>query len=110
MPGPCTYHAHPQSRATLLQESFLAAGQSARILFPVNGQVFYLDETLRAGTQGIPAIVVVRTGNEASLAFDGVEIARGTALSTVTVPLVRGPHWIALTSGSASDRVAFEVK
>jgi penicillin-binding protein 1C len=110
VPEPCTWHAHPQARTSLLQQSFLTAGESARILFPVNGQVFYMDETLRSGTQGIPAILAVRTGEEASLAFDGVEIARGTSLSAVTVPLVRGPHWIALTSRSGSDRVAFEVK
>lgn len=110
VPEPCTYHAHPEARTTLLQESFLTAGESARILFPVNGQVFYLDKTLRSGTQGIPAILAVRMGDEASLVFDGVEIARGTSLSTVTVPLARGHHWIALTSRSGSDKVAFEVK
>jgi len=110
VPDPCAYHANPKARTTLLQESFLNPDESVRILFPVNGQVFYLDQTLRAGTESIPAVLAVRNGEEASLAFDGVLLARGASLSTVSVPLVRGSHSISLTSRAGSDRVLFEVK
>jgi penicillin-binding protein 1C len=110
VPDLCTFHANPNGQSTLLQEGFLGPDESARILFPVNGQVFYLDRTLRAGTESIPAVLAVRRGEEASLTFDGVARARGTSLSTVSLPLVRGSHSILLTSGSGSDRVRFEVK
>jgi penicillin-binding protein 1C len=110
VPEICSYHSAPDNRVTLLQESFLAAGESVRILFPARGQVFYLDETLRSGTQVIPAVLAVRGGEEASLTYDGVEIARGTALSEVAVPLVRGSHSIALTGPAGSDRVFFQVR
>ncbi|MGD0726044.1 MAG: transglycosylase domain-containing protein [Spirochaetia bacterium] len=110
VPDPCAYHANPKPEKTLLQDSFLGPDESVRILFPVNGQVFYLDQTLRSGTESIPAVLAVRDGEEASLAFDGVMLARGASLSTVTVPLVRGSHSISLTSRAGSDRVLFEVK
>jgi hypothetical protein len=110
VPEPCAYHASADARTTLLQESFLGPDESVRILFPVNGQVFYLDRTLRSGAQSIPTVLAVRNGEEASLAFDGVVRARGTSLSTVSVPLVRGSHAISLTSRTGSDRVLFEVK
>ncbi len=110
VPDSCAYHANPKAPAALLQESFLDPDESVRILFPVNGQVFYLDQTLRSGTERIPAVLAVRSGEEAWLAFDGVVLARGAALATVSVPLVRGAHSISLTSARGSDRVVFEVK
>ena len=110
VPGPCDYHASPFARTTLLQEGFLGPGESVRILFPVNGQVFYRDQTLRSGTESIPAVCAVRAGEEASLAFDGTLLARGTSLSTVNLPLARGSHSLSLTSRAGSDRVLFEVK
>ena len=110
VPERCSYHANPNAQTTLLQEGFLGPDESVRILFPVNGQVFYLDQTLRAGMESIPAVCAVRSGEEASLSFDGVVRARGTALSTVSLPLVRGSHSLSLTGSSGSDRVLFEVK
>jgi len=110
VPGPCDYHASPFARGTLLQEGFLGPGQSVRILFPVNGQVFYRDQTLRSGTESIPALLAVRGGEEASLSFDGTPLAQGTSLSSVNLPLIRGSHSLSLTSRAGSDRVLFEVK
>ncbi len=110
VPALCTYHADPKGQSTLLQEGFLGPGESVRILFPVNGQVFYRDQTLRSGTESIPAVLAVRRGEEASLAFDGTLLARGTSLATVNLPLARGSHSLSLTSREGSDRVLFEVK
>ncbi len=110
VPDLCTYHTNPNGQTTLLPQGFLGPGESARILFPVNGQVFYHDQTLRSGTESIPAVVALRKGEEASLALDGVVLARGTTLAAVNLPLVRGFHSLSLTGRTGSDRVLFEVQ
>jgi penicillin-binding protein 1C len=108
VPGPCLYHEHPGSRSSLLEESFLGTGESARILFPANGQVFYLDETLRGGAQGIPVLAAVRRGLQGTLLVDGREIARGDPLPRRTIPLTRGSHEIVLRTPQGSARVVFQ--
>jgi penicillin-binding protein 1C len=108
VPGPCSFHQHPESRETLLDESFLGPGDSARILFPVSGQIFYLDETLRGGAQGIPILVAVRAGASARLSVDGREVAQGDPLPAASVPMTRGPHEIVVRTRTGSDRVFFE--
>jgi penicillin-binding protein 1C len=108
IPGPCAFHGRPGGRAALLEEAFLAAGESARILFPVSGQVFYLDETLRGGAQGVPVLVAVRRGLQATLTVDGREIRRESSLSGSTIPLTRGGHQVVVMTELGSDRVFFE--
>jgi penicillin-binding protein 1C len=110
VPETCAWHEHPESRQTLLQQSFLGVGETARILFPVTGQVLYRDETLRAGVQGVPLVVVVRQGQEARLSVDGAEVAHGTSFSEMTLPLARGTHSIVVKSGGGSDRVIYDVR
>jgi penicillin-binding protein 1C len=110
LPPPCAYHRDPGAGDTLLRDSFLKQGQSARILFPARGEVFYLDETLRSGTQGLPIAVAIRAGQQGSLSVDGVEIARGALSSPVTVPLRRGSHSAVIRTAGGSDRVLFQVK
>jgi penicillin-binding protein 1C len=108
VPGPCVFHERAESRDSLLEESLLVPGENARILFPVSGQVFYLDETLRQGGRGIPVLVAVRGEPKASLSLDGRLVAEGAPLPAVTVPLTRGRHEIVLRTARGSDRVLFE--
>jgi hypothetical protein len=110
VPPPCAYHARPHADETLLRESFLKPGEDARILFPANGEVFYLDETLGTGTQGLPIVVAMRPGRIGSLSMDDVEIARGSLSSPVTIPLQRGSHSAVLRTGGGGDSVRFQVK
>ncbi len=61
LPARCAVHAagvggavpDGQARA-LLMESFLAPGEAVRILFPADGQEFYLDPTAPAASQQLP--------------------------------------------------------
>ncbi|MGA2480840.1 MAG: penicillin-binding transpeptidase domain-containing protein, partial [Spirochaetia bacterium] len=108
VPGPCLFHEHSESHDSLLEESFLAPGETARILFPVSGQIFYLDETLRQGGPGIPVLVAVRRGTHATLLLDGRETAPGDRAANV--PLTRGSHEVVLRSGTVVDRVLVEVR
>ncbi|MGA2975970.1 MAG: transglycosylase domain-containing protein [Spirochaetia bacterium] len=110
LPAPCAYHAHPESRTTLLQESFLAPGDSVRIIFPVSGQVFYRDETLRSGAQGIPVVIAARDGQRVTVSEDGQALAAGQSLSSITAALTGGSHIILASSEQGSDRVFFEVR
>ncbi len=110
VPAPCDYHAGPPGRRSLLDESFLGPGESVRILFPVMGQVFYLDETLREGLQGIPLAIAARQGQALAVTIDGARIPSGRDRSGLRVPLTRGSHLIVVTGAGASDRVFFEVR
>jgi penicillin-binding protein 1C len=108
VPGPCEYHERGESRDRLLAESFLGPGESVRVLFPVSGQVFYLDETLRGGAQGIPVLAAVRAGARAAVFLDGREVAGGEPLGPVTVPLTRGRHEVVVKTARGGDRASFE--
>ena len=110
LPPPCSYHEDPLAGKTLLRESFLKPGESARILFPAAGEVFYMDETLGAGAQRLPIVVAMRTGEVGDLSVDGVEIARGDLAAPATMPLVRGSHQAIVRTRGGMDSVHFVVK
>ena len=81
-----------------------------RIVFPVNGQVFYLDETLRAGTQAVPVAIAARDDGNVSVTVDGSRVSPGPQLSEIRVPLTRGSHVIVAQGTRGGDRVRFEVR
>jgi penicillin-binding protein 1C len=93
-----------------LLDSLLAKNETVRIVFPVNGQVFYLDETLRAGTQAIPVSIAARKNGDVTVTVDGMRAAAGPQLSGIRVPLTRGSHLVVAQGRSGSDRVHFEVR
>jgi hypothetical protein len=72
--------------------------------------VFYRDETLRGGAQGIPVAVAVRQGHEARLFVHGAEVAHGTSFMGVALPMSRGTHSIVVKTSSGSGRVLYEVR
>ena len=93
-----------------LLDSLLMKNEAVRIVFPVNGQVFYLDETLRAGTQAIPVAIAARNGGDVTVTVDGMRATPGPELSGIRVPLTRGPHLVVAQSSLGSDRVHIEVR
>ncbi len=109
VPPDCLYHPRQESDQALLDDAFLAKGQAVRILFPVPGQSFYRDETLRAGVQSIPVAFAARRAENASVTFDGVRVSPGAA-GSIAVPLVRGAHIVVVTCPDGSDRVSFSVR
>lgn len=114
LPSPCVFHASGSSptiaRDALLLESLLGPGEGLRILFPVAGQVFYLDETVRAATQGIPVVVASRQEGRLSLTLDGTEVFRGSPLGSISVPARRGAHSVVAREGDLEEAVSFEVR
>ncbi len=110
VPPPCGWHANPFQRGDLLLNSLLASGESVRILFPVNDQVMYRDETLRSGAQGIPVSIAARDAREVEVVIDGKRASPGQGLSGLQVPLPRGTHEIIAASPAGRDRVRFEVR
>jgi len=110
VPPACYFHADPARRGDLFLESLLGRGESFRILFPVDGQVFYLDETLRAGTQEIPVSIAARGTEELEVTVDGRRVAARAGLAGISVPLERGPHEVTVTGPHGADRVRFEVR
>ena len=86
VPGPCTYHSSSSSRETLLLESLLGKDDLLRILFPVDGQVFYLDPTLGAAHQSIPLVIAARGGRSMSITVDGVKVAGESPDPRVRLP------------------------
>jgi penicillin-binding protein 1C len=110
VPAADTDHGRPDAEARLLRESFLGPGESVRVLFPVSGQTIYLDETLRAGLQRIPVVVVTRSEAAARMSLDGVALAARPPGSPVTIPLERGIHTVVARSGADADRAVFEVR
>jgi penicillin-binding protein 1C len=104
---PAVDAAHGQE--ALLRESFLGPDETVRVLFPVSGQIIYLDETLRAGMQRIPVVVVARDGGAPRLSLDGAPLAADRSGSP-SIPLVRGTHTIVARSGTGADRAVFEVR
>ena len=110
LPPSCDYHADPRKRGALLLDSLLAKNETVRIVFPVNGQVFYLDETLRSGTQAIPVSIAARNDADVTVTVDGRRAAPGPQLSGILAPLTRGSHLVVAQGPLGSDRVHFEVR
>jgi penicillin-binding protein 1C len=110
VPPLCDYHANPFTRDRMLLDSLLSGRQTLRIVFPVNGQVFYLDETLRASTQAIPVSIAVRDHESLTVLVDGRRVFPGIELSEIRVPLSRGAHLVVAQGALGSDRVRFEVR
>jgi len=110
VPPLCYFHTDPARRGDLFLDSLLGAGESVRILFPVNGQVFYLDETLRSGTQDIPVSIAARDEGGVEILVDGRRVAAGPGMAGVSVRLTRGVHEVNVTGPRGSDRVRFEVR
>jgi len=105
-----TFHSGSATRESLLLESLLGANEKVRILFPVNGQVFYEDPTLPFSDQGIPLLAAARGGAAISLYVDGAEKAHGVQDPSLTLPLEPGPHVAVARTSDGEDRVLFEVK
>ncbi|HTO22345.1 MAG TPA: transglycosylase domain-containing protein [Spirochaetia bacterium] len=108
VPPACCFHADPARRGDLFLDSLLSRGESVRIVFPVNGQVFYLDQTLRAGAQRIPVSVAFRGPGGVTVSVDGR--ARSPGPDGISVPLTRGFHEVTATGPYSSDRVRFEIR
>jgi penicillin-binding protein 1C len=110
VPGPDTFHSGSGPRDSLLLESLLGRKEQVRILFPVNGQVFYRDPTLPSSEQGVPLIAAARKGAGISLFVDGAEIAHDLQDPSLTLPLRQGAHVIVAQTSRGEDRVLFEVR
>jgi len=110
VPPSCAWHANPFRRGDLLLDSLLAGGETVRILFPVNGQVMYRDETLRNGAQGIPVSIAARVARDVEVVIDGKRASPGPGLSGLHCSLARGIHEINAASPAGRDRVRFEVR
>ena len=107
---PADNHTEQEKGDSLLLASLLAKNENVRIVFPVNGQVFYLDETLRSGTQAIPVSIAARNDAEVTVTVDGMRAVSGPQLSGIRAPLTRGSHLVVARSANGSDRVHFEVR
>jgi penicillin-binding protein 1C len=94
----------------LLQDQFLDGTHPVRILFPVSGQVFYRDTTVRAVGQGLPVLIAARQGTRPTVTYDGRVIPAGSNPSEIILPLTRGMHTITVSSPEGSDRSRFEVR
>ncbi len=110
VPDPDTFHSGSHTRDSLLLESLLGSKQQVRILFPVNGQVFYHDPTLPSSEQGIPLIAAARGGAAISLFVDGEEIAHGVQDPSLTLPVKPGAHVLVARTSRGEDRVLFDVR
>jgi len=110
VPPPPDNSAGARNSESLLLSSLLERSEEMRIVFPVNGQVFYLDETLRAGTQDIPVSIAARNDRDVTVTVDGRRVSPGTQLSEIRVPLRRGSHQVIAQGVRGSDRVRFDVR
>ena len=110
VPDRDTYHAGSRERESLLLESLLDRNERLRILFPVNGQVFYLDPTIPSSDQAVPLMAAARGGRKISLFLDGVEIAHGSQDPSLTLPVARGTHVLVARTNRGDDKVLFEVR
>ncbi len=109
LPVPCAYHAGGARREELLQESFLAPGEIVRILFPVDGQVFYIDETAAGGAQRVPILVAARQGMRCRVSCDGVDLSPGPN-GSFAVAERRGVHQAVARAAGAEHRASFSVR
>jgi len=110
VPGPDAFHSAPGKRESLLLESLLDRQEKVRILFPVNGQIFYLDPTVPSSDQAVPFMAAARGGAGISLFLDGVEIARDVPDPTLSLPVRPGAHVVEARTDAGEDRAVFEVK
>jgi penicillin-binding protein 1C len=93
----------------LLRDRFLDAEHPVRILFPVNGQVFFLDQTVSAAVQRIPILLAARSGSLVGVTVDGQRVAVGDPPSA-SIALTRGAHSVTVSGFQASDTVTFDVR
>ncbi|MGA2763109.1 MAG: transglycosylase domain-containing protein [Spirochaetia bacterium] len=100
----------PGKRESLLLESLLGREDKVRILFPANGQVFYVDPTVPASDQAIPLIAAARGGEKISLFLDGVEIAHDVPGSSLSLQARPGAHVLVARTSEGEDRSFFEVR
>lgn len=110
VPEPDWYHAGSQKREALLIESLLDRNEPLRILFPVNGQVFYLDPTVPLSEQAVPFMAAARGGLRISLFLDGHEIAHDEPDPSLTLAVQRGDHLVIARTDHGDDRAVFEVR
>ncbi len=91
-------------------DALLDHGESVRILFPVNGQVFYLDQTLRQGEQNILVSIAARDPAGVVVRVDGRRVPAGPGWSGISVPLARGRHEVTVSAPGGSDRAVVMVR
>jgi penicillin-binding protein 1C len=105
-----TFHSGPVARTSLLLESLLGRDEKVRILFPVNGQVFYEDPTLPSAVQEIPIMAAARGGALVSVFVDGAEMERSVQDPSLMLSLTPGMHAAVARTVEGEDRVLFEVR
>ncbi len=110
VPDPDVFHAGPGTRESLLLESLLDRNEKVRILFPVNGQVFYLDPTVPFSDQEVPFMAAARGGAGVSLFVDGVEMAHDVPDPSLSLSVRPGAHVVEARTEAGEDRAVFEVK
>ena len=118
LPGPCAYHRRARahfpdgagSREDLLMESFLEPGEAVRILFPVDGQVLYLDPTAPADAQQVPILAAARAGAAVEVIVDGSILAPQPGGELPRMPARRGAHQVIARTAQGTDRIAFRVE
>jgi penicillin-binding protein 1C len=104
------FHSGHGKREALLLESLLDRDEKVRILFPVNGQVFYFDPTVPSSAQAVPFIATARDGAGISLFVDGVEIVHDVRDPSLSIPERPGPHVVVARTNAGSYRAVFEVR
>jgi penicillin-binding protein 1C len=109
LPAPCAYHSEGGRREELLEESFLRPGEKVRILFPVDGEVFYRDETAGAGVERIPILVASRQGTRRAVSCDGRELVAAPD-GSFAVAVQSGLHVIIVKGDGAEERVSFSLR
>jgi penicillin-binding protein 1C len=108
VPPPCTYHTSGAGREELLPESILAEGPRPVILHPLEGQLFFFDETLQGAVQRIPVLIGVPRGERISVSLDGGPETE--ASGRFTIPARRGRHSILVRCPGGRSSVSFEVR
>ena len=110
IPEPDVFHSSAGRRESLLLESLLGKDEKVRILFPVNGQVFYVDPTVSLSAQAVPFMAAARGGARISVFVDGVEMAHDAQDPSLSITMHPGLHVVVAKTDAGSDRVVFEVK
>jgi penicillin-binding protein 1C len=109
LPAPCAYHAGGASAGGLLQESLLAPGETVRVLFPVDGQVFYIDRTAGGREPRVPILVASRGGTRCDVTLDGREIEPDPDGSLAVAGSV-GSHQITARAEGTEHRTSFSIR